>query len=242
MGRRRPEHGRSLRSGRLDTGQSDGAADLGAQTVTFDGHLLSDTAMVSDSVAAPVLREAEQPWDVSQRRAQVTLNSIGDAVLCTDEEGSVTFLDPVAEHLTGWPLSEAAGRPFADVCRLVDGLTRLPTPDPTGLAVSQDRAGSLTANCILVRRDGFETAIEDSVAPIRDRFGTVTGAVMVFRDVSLARAAARAVSHRAEHDALTDLPNRTLLGERFMQAIAVARTRHRRLLPHALSSMSIASD
>ena len=184
--------------------------------------------MVIDSEAASVLREAEQRWDVSQGRAQVTLNSIGDAVLCTDKEGGVTFLNPVAEHLTGWPLSEAAGRPFADVCRLVDGLTRLPTPDPTGLAVSQDKTVSLTANCILVRRDGGETAIEDSVAPIRDRFGTVTGAVMVFRDVSLARAAARAVSHRAQHDALTDLPNRTLLGERFMQAIAVARTRHTR--------------
>jgi diguanylate cyclase (GGDEF)-like protein/PAS domain S-box-containing protein len=173
-----------------------------------------------------LLPDERSPLD--QGRAQVTLDSIGDAVLCTDNEGGVTFLNTAAENLTGWSSAEAAGQPFADVCRIVDGLTRLPAPNPMALAVSLERTVALTANCVLVRRDGAETAIEDSAAPIRDRSGTVTGAVMVFRDVSTARAAALRVSHRAQHDVLTNLPNRTLLGERLSEAIAVARERHTR--------------
>jgi diguanylate cyclase (GGDEF)-like protein/PAS domain S-box-containing protein len=172
---------------------------------------------------------AEETASIQQEHAQVTLNSIGDAVICTDNAGSVTFLNTVAETLTGWTSGEAAGRPFADVFRIVDGLTRLPAPNPMELALALKTTVGLTANCVLSRRDGVETAIEDSAAPIRDRFGTVTGAVMVFRDVSVARAAALAVSHRAQHDVLTDLPNRTLFNERLNEAIFVAGRRHTRV-------------
>jgi diguanylate cyclase (GGDEF)-like protein/PAS domain S-box-containing protein len=161
-------------------------------------------------------------------RAQVTLDSIGDAVLCTDNVGCITFLNTVAERLTGWSSGEAAGRPFTDVFCIVDGVTRLPAPNPMEQAVSLKRTVGLTANCVLRRRDGIETAIEDSAAPIRDRFGLITGAVMVFRDVSAARATALAVSHRAQHDVLTNLPNRTLFNERVSLAIAEATRRQTR--------------
>jgi GGDEF domain-containing protein len=90
------------------------------------------------------------------------------------------------------------------------------------MAVGLGRAGSLPLNCILVRRDGFEVPIEDSVAPIHDRKGKVIGAVIVFRDVSAARALALQISHSAEHDFLTGLPNRMLLQDRIRQAIALA--------------------
>src|ERR1700735_5859990 len=90
------------------------------------------------------------------------------------------------------------------------------------MAVKQNQKVGLTPNCILVRRDGFEAAIEDSAAPIHDRHGHVTGAVMVFRDVSTARALSLKMSYLAQHDSLTDLPNRVLLNDRLTQAMAIA--------------------
>jgi diguanylate cyclase (GGDEF)-like protein len=91
------------------------------------------------------------------------------------------------------------------------------------LAIRENKAVGLTANCILVRRDGYECAIEDSAAPIHDRDGQVTGAVIVFHDVSMARAMVLEMSHLAQHDALTDLPNRLMLNDRLAQAISLAR-------------------
>jgi diguanylate cyclase (GGDEF)-like protein len=97
------------------------------------------------------------------------------------------------------------------------------------LAIREDKTVDLTPNCLLIRRDGVEAAIEDSVAPIHDRRGQVTGAVMVFRDVSIARALSLRISYLAQHDALTDLPNRLLFNDRLTQAMAMAH-RHRRKL------------
>ena len=143
-----------------------------------------------------------------KERAQVTLNSIGDAVACTDISGNITFLNLVAEKLTGWSRQEATGRPMADVLRILDTTNCQAIPDPMMIAVGQNQIGHLPSNCILVRRDGFEIPIEDSVAPIHDRDGQATGAVIVFRDVSAARAMALEMTHSAQHDFLTGLPNR----------------------------------
>jgi diguanylate cyclase (GGDEF)-like protein/PAS domain S-box-containing protein len=159
---------------------------------------------------------------VEKERAQVTLNSIGDAVACTDMSGNLTFLNLVAEKLTGWSWSEAAGRPMAEVFRILDTTNREIIPNPMDLAVRGDRTVHLPANSILVRRDGFEIPIEDSVAPIHDREGQAAGAVIIFRDVSAARALALQMVHSAEHDYLTGLPNRMLLNDRISQAIALA--------------------
>jgi diguanylate cyclase (GGDEF)-like protein/PAS domain S-box-containing protein len=157
-----------------------------------------------------------------KERARVTLNSIGDAVMSTDFNGYVTFLNLVAERLTGWSREDAAGRPFEEVFQLIDGATRERVSDPMRRAITENKTVGLTPNCILVRRDGFEAAIEDSAAPIHDRHGQVTGAVMVFRDVSSARALSLRMSYLAQHDSLTDLPNRVLLNDRLTQGMAIA--------------------
>src|ERR1700733_8946602 len=164
-----------------------------------------------------------------KERAQVTLNSIGDAVLCTNAAGQVTFLNVVAERLRGWPRAEAVGHPLEEIFRIVDGDTRVTAENPMARATRENKTVGLTPNCVLIRRDGIETAIQDSAAPIHDRRGQVTGAVMVFHDVSTARAQAARMAHLAHHDPLTDLPNRILLSERLDQAITLAQ-RHNKTL------------
>lgn len=164
----------------------------------------------------------EEALFVEKERAQVTLNCIGDAVACTDISGNVTFLNLVAEKMTGWPRQEALNRPMAEVFRILDATTRETIPNPMEMAVGQNLTVHLPPNCILIRRDAFETPIEDSVAPIHDRVGKVTGAVIVFRDVSAAREMALQMAHSAEHDFLTGLPNRMLLNDRVGRAISLA--------------------
>jgi PAS domain S-box-containing protein len=148
---------------------------------------------------------------LEKERAQVTLNSIGDAVMSTDESGAVAYLNVVAENLTGWSLMEAAGQPLHEVFRIIDADTGEQVSNPMARAMRENKTVDLTPNCLLIRRDGFESAIEDSAAPIHDRQGRVTGAVMVFHDVSTARALSTRMSHLAQHDSLTDLPKRILL-------------------------------
>jgi diguanylate cyclase (GGDEF)-like protein/PAS domain S-box-containing protein len=162
-----------------------------------------------------------------KERAQVTLNCIGDAVVCTDISGNVTFLNVVAETMTGWLRQEAVGRPMAEVFRILDATSHEAIENPMEMAVEQDRTVHLPSNCVLIRRDGFEIPIEDSVAPIHDREGQATGAVIVFRDVSAVLAMARQMAHLAEHDFLTGLPNRMLLNDRVDQAISLA-LRHKK--------------
>jgi diguanylate cyclase (GGDEF)-like protein/PAS domain S-box-containing protein len=157
--------------------------------------------------------------------AAVTLNSIGDAVLSVDEVERITFLNPVAEMMTGWSNTEAISRPLTEVFRIVDGATRETAPNPLSRAMSEDRAVRLTRNCLLIRRDGCEFGIEDSAAPIHNRAGRVTGAVIVFHDVSEARAFSARLTYSAHHDLLTGLPNRLLLSDRIKQSIALARRR-----------------
>jgi len=164
----------------------------------------------------------EEALFVEKERAQVTLNSIGDAVVCTDISGNITFLNLVAEKMTGWPWQEALGRPMGEVFRILDAVTRETTPNPIDRAVGLNRTVHLQENCVLVRRDGSDTPIEDSVAPIHDREGKATGAVIVFRDVSTARAMAAEMTYSAQHDFLTGLPNRMLLNDRVSQAIVLA--------------------
>ena len=169
----------------------------------------------------------EEALSVEQDRAQVTLNSIGDAVICTDALGSITFMNVIAAKMTGWSSEEAGGRAMSEVFRILDSETREATPDPMERALRQDRTVHLPANSLLLRRNGSEVPIEDSVAPIHDRNGNAIGAVIVFRDVSAAKAMALQMAHSAQHDYLTGLPNRMLLNDRIDQAIALA-PRHKK--------------
>jgi PAS domain S-box-containing protein len=122
-----------------------------------------------------------------RERAFVTLNSIGDAVACADIAGNITFLNVVAQGLTGWSWQDAAGRPMSDVVRIIDASTRVPVPEPIVIAIGEDQTVHRRPDVILIRRDGFETPVEDSVSSIHDRDDNVVGAAIVFRDVSAAR-------------------------------------------------------
>jgi diguanylate cyclase (GGDEF)-like protein/PAS domain S-box-containing protein len=157
-----------------------------------------------------------------KERAQVTLNCLGDAVVCTDIDGKVTFLNRVAEKVTGWTLREAAGRPMPEVFRIMDASGGTATENTAEIGILRIRAIHLPTKCILIRRDGTRIPIEDSIAPIHDSDGSAAGAVVVFRDVSAAQAMALQITHSAEHDFLTGLPNRMLLNDRISQAIALA--------------------
>jgi diguanylate cyclase (GGDEF)-like protein/PAS domain S-box-containing protein len=175
------------------------------------------------------LQAAEEALFDERERAQVTLNSIGDAVLTTDVAGNVTYLNLVAEAMTGWSWQEALGHPLSEVFNIIDGTTREVASNPATRAVKEDRTVGLAADCVLVRRDGHESAIEDSAAPIHNRDGQDAGAVIVFHDVSKSRAMALKMAHLAQHDFLTDLPNRVLLTERLTQAITLAQRHHKQV-------------
>ena len=204
------------------------AVQRGAQDYLLKNHL--DAYLLSKTLGSMIERAAIADALFNEKeRAQITLNSIGDAVMSTDVWAQVTYLNVVAEGLTGWSRAEAVGRPVAEVFRIIDVTTREAAQNPMPLAIQDNRIVALTPNCVLVRRDGVEAAIEDSTAPIHDRHGQVTGAVMVFHDVSTTRALSSKMIHLAQHDSLTDLPNRTLFSARLTEAIAAAHRYRRKL-------------
>ncbi len=193
----------------------------GARDYLVKGYL--DSYSFSRALNNMIERKAiEDALFIEKERAQVTLDSIGDAVLSTDISGKITYLNLVAESMTGWSREDAIGRPLAEVFRIIDGATREACQSPMDMAIQQDRTVGLAANSILIRSDGVESSIEDSAAPIHDRQGRVTGAVIVFHDVSAAKAMSSQMTHAAQHDVLTGLPNRVLLNDRVTQAIAAA--------------------
>jgi diguanylate cyclase (GGDEF)-like protein/PAS domain S-box-containing protein len=204
------------------------AVGRGAQDYLLPSHL--DSYSLPRALRNAIERKAvEDALYLERERAVVTLNSIGDAVLCTNNSGNISYLNLVAETMTGWGREEATGKPLAEVFRIIDGATRKTARDPMEMAVEQNRTVGLTVNCVLIRRDGFESAIEDSAAPIHDRAGRVIGAVIVFHDVSAARAMSVQMTHSAQHDVVTNLPNRLLLSDRITQSIALACRQHRPL-------------
>jgi diguanylate cyclase (GGDEF)-like protein/PAS domain S-box-containing protein len=202
------------------------AVGRGAQDYLLAGHL--DSYSLPRALRNAIERKAvEDALYVEKERAVVTLNSIGDAVLCTDISGNITYLNLVAETMTGWRREEAIGKRLAEVFQIIDGPTRKTARDPMEMAVEQNRTVGLTVNCVLIRRDGFESAIEDSAAPIHDRGGHIIGAVIVFHDVSAARAMSHQMTHSAQYDLVTNLPNRLLLNDRITQSISLARRQNR---------------
>jgi diguanylate cyclase (GGDEF)-like protein/PAS domain S-box-containing protein len=158
-----------------------------------------------------------------KERALVTLRSIGDGVVCADVRGNVTFLNLVAENTTGWSLQEAVGRPMVEIFRTKDNADDDSLETTAEVAILQIRSMHLPSTCVLIRRDGTAIPIEESIAPIHNREGKGIGAVIVFRDVSAARATALQIAHSAQHDFLTGLPNRMLLNDRIDQAIILAK-------------------
>ena len=160
-------------------------------------------------------------WDVTEIRnltaeladqhqlMRVTLRSIGDAVITTDADGAVTWMNPVAEALTGWDMAEAMGRPMAQVFKILNETTLLPVESPVETCLKGGVSVGLAAGTILISRSGQHYGIEDSAAPIRDDQGHIHGVVLVFHDVTVERQRSGEMTYRATHDVLTGTKNRT---------------------------------
>jgi diguanylate cyclase (GGDEF)-like protein/PAS domain S-box-containing protein len=161
---------------------------------------------------------------------RITLASIGDAVITTDLHGTITGFNAIAERLTGWPTESALGQPLASVFHIVHEQTRDIADDPVAQCLREDQRTGLASHTCLVRRDGSEVAIDDSVAPIRDVHGQILGAVLIFRDVSEQRNLAERISYQATHDALTGLANRTEFETRLQRLLAATNAQN----PHAV--------
>ena len=170
-------------------------------------------------------RAAEDILFIEREHAQVTLDSIRDAVMRTDVFGNVTYMNLPAVDLTGWSLEAAIGRPLYEVFHIIDATTRKNSGDPAELAMQQNKTVGPAACVLIARGGGKEHAVEVSVAPTHDRPGLVTGAVVVFHSLNLSNALALEIAHSAQRDFLTGLPNRALLNDRIAQAIAMT-SRH----------------
>lgn len=178
-----------------------------AARITFDAQgkpskMIGVNWDVSDVV------ESNRQLSEQRELLEVTLESIGDAVITTDALGQTTWLNPVAQHLTGWQNKDAIGRPLSHVFNIVNEDTRLKTENPIETCLAQGRVVGLANHTILISKNGDEYGIEDSAAPIRNASGEVLGAVLVFHDVTEQRRLSNEVTHQATHDSLTGLVNR----------------------------------
>ena len=130
--------------------------------------------------------------DTREQFLLTALASIGDGVIATNVQGRVTFLNAVAEALTGWSLAEAAGQPLEDVFRIVSEARRETAENPALRALREGSIVGLANHSVLIAKKGTEHPIDDSAAPVRDGRGRMVGCVLVFRDVTAQRKAERA--------------------------------------------------
>lgn len=197
--------------------------DTEFRTIREDGsiHYLRATARVTRDAKGTAVKMVGVNWDVTHLRElaqqlqdqhellRVTLKSIGDAVITTDANGQVRWLNPVAERMTGWSSQEAKGRLLPQVFNIINGETRLKTENPITTALAQGKVVGLANHTVLISRNGEEYGIEDSAAPIRNEKDELLGAVLVFHDVTEQRRLSGEVSYQAKHDSLTGLVNRS---------------------------------
>ena len=168
-------------------------------------------------------KRMEEELFSEKERMRLTLQSIGDAVLCTDAQGRVTYINPVAQRMTGWQAFDAADQDVDVVAPLYRNNGERVEPSPVRQALGSGKPCGPTRGVVLHRKDGHRYVVEETASPITDRHGQLTGAVMVLHDVTETMALAERMAHLAQYDPLTDLPNRVLLQDRARQALALAR-------------------
>lgn len=195
------------------------AGELPEDELVFLNEAL-DKAIV-ESVTTYV-EKANSQLQSERERLQVTLTSIADGVVSTDTEGRITFLNPAAERISGWPKAEAVGRPIDEILVTLDETTREKHDSTTLRAIDLDEPQRSWGSILLRRYDGELLPIETHAAPLRDSHGQNQGAVVTFRDISEIRRLTAELNHLASHDPLTGLPNRTLLYDRLTQELAYA--------------------
>ncbi|EHQ88087.1 sensor domain-containing protein [Desulfosporosinus youngiae] len=206
--------------------------DISSKGATSNGKpiiisLIRDISQRKIAEDERVKAEAEV-W-LEKERAQVTLESIADAVIATDVQSVIEYMNPVAEALTGWSKAEGIGLSLEKVFNIVNEETGKALESPVVRSLREGRVICIASNPALINKDGIALAIEDSAAPIRDRDNTIIGAVLVFRDVSYKRNHMKELTHQAQHDALTGLPNRLLFYEHLKQALAQAKRKQNKL-------------
>ena len=184
-----------------------------------------------------ISRQNDQPqlmigttWDITEQRTlterlaeekerlAVTLHSIGDGVICTDANHRVTYLNPVAEQMTGWSRGEVCEKTLGEIFTLVDEHTGQPIIDPVGYCLDRQQIPHLPEDAVLINRSGRQFDIIKSIAPIRTATGQVLGAVLVFQDITRSRELQKKLAYSATHDTLTGLPNRLQFEQRLRQA------------------------
>lgn len=184
---------------------------------------------------AELLKEIERRKEIElalfteKKQALVTLESIGDGVITTDMRSNITYINPVAESMTGWSKDDAIGKPVLEVFRILNESTRKLAANPVDVVLAHGQVCGLANHTMLIAKTGKEFAIEDSAAPIKNAEGEMLGVVLVFHDVSNAKLMAEKMSYLAEHDFLTDLPNRLLLTDRITQALNAAKRKKTRV-------------
>jgi len=176
-------------------------------------------------------KKAQEALFEEKERLHITLRSIGDAVICTDAQMNISFMNPIAEQLTGWTLSAAMSVPLEQVFRVVDENSGQAIPNPVATCLQTLRPVYLQDGAVLLSRSGERHDVQDSAAPVLTAAGEVLGAVLVFQDTTQARALQRELAHSATHDALTGLPNRNWFEKRLREACEAARQQLQR---HAL--------
>ena len=180
---------------------------------------LSDTVAIWSARNITHRKEIEQSLFAEKELAQVTLQSMGDAVITTDACGKIQYINPVAEALTGSSQSNAQRKPLTEVFHIVDENTGEVFTYCIDQILQKNCAFKFDFNTLLISQDGNEYAIENSITPIKDRQGSLVGAVIVFRDVTQSRNLTRKLSWQANHDALTGLFNRRKFAEQINFAI-----------------------
>lgn len=207
--------------------------DINFRILWADGrvrHLHTTARIIRDSehIAVRMVGATRDITDVTELASElaaqhelvrVTLHSIGDAVITTDSQGGVTWLNPVAEHLTGWRSAEAQGQPFATIFHVVHEETRVVADNPLAACLRTDATAGLAGPTILISRTGEEFGIENSASPIRNDRGELLGVVVVFHDVTAQRRLAGEMKYRASHDALTGLVNRAEFESRLRRVL-----------------------
>ena len=168
-------------------------------------------------------KEMEEALFQEKELAQVTLQSIGDAVITTNAEGKIDYLNPVAAKITGWKFEEAKGLLLSEVFQTINEITHEPAENLVTQVLQEGKVVEVADHILLIARNGHEYAIDESAAPIRDYDGQIIGTVLVFRDVTKPRNLARQLSWQASHDELTKLINRRGFEEKLIEAIADAK-------------------
>lgn len=167
-------------------------------------------------------KQAEDALRSEKERIRVMLESIADAVIATDADGIVTYMNPAAEQMTGRMASKYCGRAIEEVMPLYVGQTSRVLQNPIRVSLIEKRPVGMAIDTCLARADGERLNVEDAAAPIFDQYGDVIGAIIVFHDVSVARQLAIQMTHIVNHDSLTNLPNKVLLRDRTENAIEIA--------------------